>query len=63
MAAFCPLDDVAIVIFFDQRVSGKSPDNQKKPLAPVAQGIEHSFPKAGVGGSNPLGGALISHVL
>ena len=25
-------------------------------LAPVAQGIEHRFPKAGVAGSNPAGG-------
>lgn len=26
--------------------------------APVAQGIEHSFPKAGVAGSNPAGGTF-----
>ena len=26
--------------------------------APVAQGIEHSFPKAGVAGSNPAGGVF-----
>ena len=31
----------------------------KTTLAPVAQGIEHSFPKAGVGGSNPLGSAFL----
>ena len=32
----------------------------KTALAPVAQWIEHSFPKAGVGGSNPLGGAFFT---
>ena len=26
------------------------------PHAPVAQGIEHRFPKPGVAGSNPAGG-------
>ena len=26
--------------------------------APVAQGIEHGSPKAGVGGSNPSGGTM-----
>ncbi len=30
--------------------------------APVAQWIEHSFPKAGVGGSIPLGGACFPKV-
>ena len=30
--------------------------SDKTHLAPVAQGIEHSFPKAGVAGSNPAGG-------
>ena len=29
--------------------------------APVAQGIEHWFPKPGVAGSNPAGGALVDN--
>jgi hypothetical protein len=33
-------------------------DHSIAPIAPVAQGIEHSFPKAGVAGSNPAGGAF-----
>ena len=32
----------------------------KNRLARVAQGIEHRFPKAGVGGSNPPVGALLT---
>ena len=34
----------------------------KKHLAPVAQWIEHSFPKAGVAGSIPAGGAFFTEV-
>ena len=34
---------------------------RQKPKAPVAQGIEHSFPKAGVAGSIPAGGAFWFH--
>ena len=34
----------------------------QKALAPVAQWIEHSFPKAGVAGSIPAGGASFTEV-
>ena len=40
-------------LYFAKRL----PKSGKMLLAPVAQGIEHSFPKAGVAGSNPAGGA------
>lgn len=32
--------------------------NTRPVSAPVAQGIEHGSPKAGVGGSNPLWGTF-----
>ncbi len=32
-------------------------------LAPVAQGIEHRFPKPCVAGSNPAGGVCLSSVI
>ena len=46
-------------VVFGQRVTRLS----KTGLAPVAQGIEHSFPKAGVAGSIPAGGAFFYRVL
>ena len=35
-------------------------DSRATGHAPVAQGIEHEFPKLGVAGSNPAGGIFIS---
>ena len=45
-------------VVFGQLDTRRLPETKKTLAAPVAQGIEHSFPKAGVGGSNPLGSAF-----
>ena len=57
-----PLDATTFGTFHGRKTEKRLPAGYppiKKHLAPVAQWIEHSFPKAGVAGSIPARGAFL----
>ena len=58
----CRIDcDLAVAVVLAARIA-YGDLALKTALAPVAQWIEHSFPKAGVAGSIPAGGACFTEV-